>query len=189
MKKINTFLITIVSCFSLIYLLININTLTLSRVLILLSLIPVLFAIRILRKVLKLQINDSTEFIYIIFVIGAQLIGSIFGAYDSLKYYDKVVHFLSGILTSVIGLVILNNTKLNNRTVVTDILFVIMFTLSVACLWECFEYISDLILKGDAQHVLTTGINDTMQDMICAFIASIIFSIIYYIKYKRLVKN
>ena len=68
-------------------------------------------------------------------------------------------------------------------------MFVITFTLSVACLWECFEYVSDLILKGDAQHVLDTGINDTMQDMICALLACIIYNVIYFIKYKRLVNN
>lgn len=189
MKKINTFLITFVSCFSIIYLLININDLTLSRILILLSIIPVLFVIRIVRKVLKLQINDSTEFIYILFVIGAQLFGSGFELYHTLAYYDKIVHFLSGILSSVFALVLLNNTKIKNKSVVTDISIIIMFTLSVACLWECFEYISDLLLKGDSQHVLDTGINDTMQDMICAFTASITFSIIYFIKNKRLVKN
>lgn len=188
MKKFNTFLIIITICFSLIYLIINVNSLTLSQILVILSIIPVLLLVRIIRKIFKLKIDDNLELTYIIFVIFAQLIGSVLQVYSILDYYDKFVHFLSGTLTSIFAITILNNTKLKNRTIVIDIIFIFSFTLAIASLWEFFEFISDLIFKGNAQNV-ETGVTDTMLDMILAFISSIIFSIIYYFKANKLVNN
>lgn len=189
MKKINEFLITTVSIFSIIYFLSHFGVLTISEKLTSLSLIPVLFGVKIIRKFLKLKIDDGTELMYLLFVIGAQLVGSVFHAYDFIKYYDKFIHFLSGSLSSIFALTLLNNTKLKNRTVMTDIIFVITFTLAIAGLWEFFEFFSDLILKGDAQRVATSGVIDTMTDMISAFLSSIIFSSIYYYKAHKLVNN
>lgn len=53
-----------------------------------------------------------------------------------------------------------------------------------AVLWEIFEYISDYIFDGNAQRVLETGINDTMQDMIATLLGFIIFAIVYIGKKK-----
>ena len=55
----------------------------------------------------------------------------------------------------------------------------ISITLAIASLWECFEYCANILFGGDAQRVATTGVNDTMQDIIVAFIGSIIVSLIY----------
>lgn len=182
MKKINLWLILSISCFSILYLINNWSDLTLSQVLILLSVIPILFLIQIIRRTSNLKISDGMELIYILFVISAQLIGSIFQGYELLKYYDKIIHFLSGFLSSLFALTILNNTKLKNRTVITDIVFITTFTLAIAGLWEIFEFSSDALLNGDAQRVAISGVTDTMLDIISAFIASIIFNIIYYLK-------
>ena len=56
----------------------------------------------------------------------------------------------------------------------------IIFSLAVAALWEMFEYTCNILFGGDAQMVAKTGVNDTMQDMIVAFIGSMITSLIYY---------
>ena len=184
MKKINSFLIIITICISFIYLILNFNNLNLSQILIILSLVPVLFGVRIIIKTLKLEIKDGNEFIYILFVIAAQVVGSIFHVYDLVNSYDKFVHFLSGLLSSIFAVTILNNTNIKNRTTITDIIFIIMFALSIASLWEFFEFISDNLLNGDAQRVAISGVTDTMLDMIAAFTASIIFSITYSYKSK-----
>ena len=52
-------------------------------------------------------------------------------------------------------------------------------TLMVAGLWEIFEFTVDNLLGGDAQKVLTTGVTDTMKDIICALLGSILFSFCY----------
>ena len=49
----------------------------------------------------------------------------------------------------------------------------------IAGFWEYYEYICDQLFQKDAQNVLTTGVGDTMQDMIAATIGSILVIIMY----------
>lgn len=182
MKKINLIIIISTIVFSCLYLILNINILNLSQILVIISIIPILFLIRIIRKFFNIKIGDGTEFIYILFIIFAQLIGSVFKVYDLISNYDNIIHYSSGLLTSVFAINILNNTKLQNRTILTDIVFIIFSTLSVATFWEFFEFTSDKLLGGDAQRVLESGVTDTMTDMFCAFFGSLLFSLIYYFK-------
>ena len=62
-----------------------------------------------------------------------------------------------------------------------------------ASFWEFFEFISDNIFGKDAQNVLTTGVNDTMMDMILASLGSLTFVITYIFEEfnnkKLIVKN
>ena len=51
----------------------------------------------------------------------------------------------------------------------------------IASFWEFFKFLSDKVLKGDTQWVLLTGVDDTMTDMLIAFLSSVIFSVFYYI--------
>lgn len=182
MKKINFIIIISTIIFSCFYLIININNLNLSQILVILSLIPVLFLVRIVRKLFKIKIDDTTELIYILFIIFAQLIGSTFKVYDLIGNYDNIIHYSSGVLTSTFALTLLNNTKLENRTPLTDIVFILFSSLAVASLWEFFEFTADRLLGGDAQRVLESGVTDTMTDMICAFLGSILFCLIYRFK-------
>ena len=179
MKKTSNLLILSTSIFAFIYLLFNIEYLTLSKILVTLSVVPVLFIVKIIRKLFNFNVSDAVEFIFIIFVIFAQLFGSALGYMSEIKHFDKALHLASGILTSIFAICILDNFKLKNRTTLFDIIFIITFTLSVAVCWELFEYTSDLILKGDVQHVLTTGVDDTMQDTICALVGSLLFCLTY----------
>ena len=49
----------------------------------------------------------------------------------------------------------------------------------VAGIWEIFEFTCDKLFNKDAQHVLTTGVNDTMKDMIVAILGTSSMAIIY----------
>ena len=54
-----------------------------------------------------------------------------------------------------------------------------------AGLWETFEFVCNILFGGDAQRVVATGVNDTMLDMIVAFIGASLFSLGYYLKEKN----
>ena len=66
-----------------------------------------------------------------------------------------------------------------------------------AGLWETFEFTCDKIFDKDAQRVLLTGVNDTMKDMIVAYIGSLVFILFYSYEYmydkngiiKKFIKN
>ena len=87
------------------------------------------------------------------------------------------MHTLSGIATSILALIILQNDKKTKLSVFNRILYIISFSMLIAVMWESFEYLADIIFKIDAQKTRHTCVNDTMQDMLVALLGSIIFII------------
>ena len=60
--------------------------------------------------------------------------------------------------------------------------FGIVFVCFVALIWELCEFGADCLLNMDLQHNLDTGVVDTMEDMMAAFLGGIsclVVSIIY----------
>ena len=88
------------------------------EMLICLSIIPIMFLPYIIKRLFKIKINDSIIFMYLIFIFFAHFLGSIINLYNSIKYYDRIAHLISGILTSfgaLIILILLNITILKNN--------------------------------------------------------------------------
>ena len=135
----------------------------------------------IVNKIFKEKLNDGIIFVWLIFIFLAHYMGVTLELYNEWEGLDKVVHTFSGVLTAYVGVLFLPK-KVNN--VWFKILFIIAFSALCAFLWETFEYVCNILVGGDAQRVLETGVNDTMLDMIVAFIGSILFSIGYYIRKK-----
>jgi uncharacterized membrane protein YjdF len=143
------------------------------------SLLVVVFMPNILRKI-GLQVTPMMELLYLIFVFFAQIFGSIFDFYQLFYFYDKLVHFISGILTSFIGIYIVVKFKKNVHKNITFNCIMIIFTvMAIAGFWEFFEFISTSVFGGDPQKVITTGVGDTMGDMLSALFGSLFMSLIY----------
>ena len=138
-----------------------------------LKILSIFLSINVIKIVnIKYKINDEVNLVYIIFIILAHFIGVILNFYDKILYYDKFVHFLFGIVCSYI---VFNSLKEKNN--ILKILLVIIITMFFATMWEVYEYTTSIILKIDPQNNITTGVNDTMQDIIVAFIGTIIFNL------------
>lgn len=182
MKKINNIIIILSLVIELIYFIMN-PIITVDNILLLLSYIPVIFIPRIFNYIFKkskIKITDDIEFVYLIFLILAFLFGSIMGGYSKIYWYDSFTHLLSGVFTAFMAPIVLKwLNRYDKKDIVFNIIYIILVTLSVAVLWECTEFTIDKILGTDTQKVLTTGVNDTMKDMICALIGSILYSIYY----------
>ena len=148
--------------------------------------ISILFTINLLyiiQKIFKIKINSAINFIYISFIFIAHFLGVICELYNYIYWFDKFAHFISSIITSLVAIYIL--TKLNNKnSIFINILYIIAFTLMIASLWEIFEYLSSYYFNVDPQKVVLTGVNDTMGDIIVAFLGSILVSICYYFEIK-----
>lgn len=150
------------------------------EVLIRLSILFTAFLPTICRRWFHLHITPIVEIIYLIFLFFGHFLGSIVGLYNEIPLFDKFVHMFSGVLTACLALILLNNIgKYQEKSMIFNILFMVSFTLAVASFWEFFEYGADIFFKADAQHVSTTGVNDTMLDMIVAFLGSIIVCVVY----------
>ncbi|MDO4963738.1 MAG: hypothetical protein Q4E75_06575 [bacterium] len=178
-KKINL-LIILVSLFGSLYFVFTKDN---SFVLVLkdLSLVFTINLLYIISFIFKFKINDNIHFIYILFIFLAQFIGVTCEMYNYISWYDTFTHFLSGILTGVLALIVLNKLKIN-KNILFNILFIITFSVFIAVLWEMFEYVSSILFNVDPQKVLTTGVNDTMKDIIVAFLGSILVSMYYFFK-------
>lgn len=134
----------------------------------------------IIEKIFKTKISIVIKTTYIVFIFIAQFLGVTVELYNHISWFDKFTHWLSGIITALLSLSLLSKFKLyNKKNVLFNIIWMISITLAIASLWECFEYVANILFGGDAQRVATTGVNDTMQDIIVAFIGSIIVSLIY----------
>lgn len=151
-----------------------------SRILVTLSVYLTVWIPRVICHTLKIKLPESMEFVYLLFVFLAQFLGSVVNLYSSIYWFDSFTHFISGILTAVFALAILNwFQKYDTKSVAFNIFFMIAFSLMVASLWEMFEFTSDQLLGGDTQKVLETGVSDTMKDMIVALLGAILTCIYY----------
>ena len=148
------------------------------------SIIITINGLYIIQKLFKTKINDGLNFMYILFVFIAHFLGVIVDLYSKIYWYDKFIHFLSGILTAFVALYILVKNK-ENKNILFNILFIISLTMLVASCWEIFEYISSFYFNVDPQKVVLTGVTDTMGDIIVALLGSILVSICYYFEYKE----
>lgn len=180
MKKWNKLLISLLLLLNSGYLLKLILSGNESRILVTVSLYLTVWIPTVLRHLIKVKIPPHMEFVYLIFVFLAQFLGSVVNLYASIYWFDSFTHFVSGILTAVFAIAILFwFQKYDSQSILFNIFFMIAFSLMVASLWEFFEFTSDRLLGGDTQKVLTTGVTDTMKDMIVAFLGAILTSVYY----------
>ncbi|MCM1371104.1 MAG: DUF2238 domain-containing protein [Clostridium sp.] len=180
MKIINNIIILLAWLINIISLVLKITTEYEVNILVCIALSIIVILPKFLRK--WVRISDLLEFILLIFIFFAGEIGSVLKVYGIIYWYDSFTHFISGILTAFLGLVILNRFKKYDDKELWNVFFIIIFTLSIAATWEIFEFTSDNLLGGDAQRVIETGVADTMKDIICALIGSILFSVGYLFK-------
>ena len=179
MKKTNDILIILMIIVNTICMLLSICGKYNSNILVCLSLYLIIFLPRIVRK-FSSKVNDLIELIFLLFILFAQLLGSILHFYGIIYWYDSFMHYISGILTSFLAVIILILfNKYDDNDKVFNVIFILSITLMVASLCEIFEFTTDNLLDGDAQRVVATGVTDTMKDIICALLGSILFSFCY----------
>lgn len=173
MRKINKYLFIILSIIGVITsVIISKNTVIfLKNISILLTLsMPYIFT-----KITKIKLNQLSILMWFIFVFMSHYLGVTLLFYNKYIFYDKITHALSGIISSYIALEIIKYNKIKSKNII--FLFLISFTWMIAGMWETFEYICNILVGGDAQRVVKTGVNDTMQDMIVAFLTSLSFAL------------
>ncbi len=185
MKKLNNVLIFLCSLAAVCFCIKDLNTGSYDRLLGDITVPLVLLIPRIAGKIFKIKITSAMELVYVLFIILAQFVGSVVNLYNKVWWYDLFAHFLSGVLTSVLSLVVLNwfgVYKEKNKWF--NFLFIISFTLMIASIWEFMEFGTDTFLGMNVQHSIDTGVRDTMEDMLVAFLGSLIVSISYLVENK-----
>lgn len=129
--------------------------------------VPILF------KLFKWKPVSEILIINVIFCYFASLIGSCLGGYG-VPYFDKVVHFGFGFcgieIAYLMYMILKKSAKIDNRQEWHIFLvFINAVNLAIAALWEFYEYAMLVFFNNDAINHYTSGVHDSMTDMlVCA---------------------
>lgn len=119
-------------------------------------------------------IDNNLYIVSALFVMISSLLGSCYGFYD-INHYDDFLHLWSGLITVSIAFSIMtffhSDNDLKNINKYFIIIYVFMFSMGVASLWEISEFLIDRFLGMNMQ---VGGLVDTMIDMIDALVGAII---------------
>lgn len=129
-------------------------------------------------RLFRLERSNQMDFVIYFFTLIALLLGSVVDLYKVTWFYDKLMHCLSGTFVMILALPLYYKSRPgqspDRHDCVQAVLFCIFTSLSIAGIWEMCEYVLTPLVGRDLQRVLSTGINDTMQDMLVCTLGTVI---------------
>ena len=118
--------------------------------------------------------------IILLFIFAAMYVGNILNVYRFIYFYDKILHFISGIVIGHVVFNIIQNSVNITESKLFMCIFIISFGIGCAGLWEIYEFTTDTLFGFNSQN---SSLNDTMYDIICGTLGSILWLICYlYLK-------
>lgn len=136
-------------------------------------------------RLIKVKFSTPLVLAYELFLIVAMVLGidlnwysTMLVATDGDSYYDKIVHFASGVLVAVVGQELFALSTRHGSSPKPNRWFQVLFLLGCVALvtvgWECFEFLYDTLCGGHMQELVKSGVADTMWDMIASLVGGII---------------
>ena len=115
-----------------------------------------------------------------LFLFFSTILGTCYGFYGLINGYDDFLHVWSGFIAVAMAfnLLLITNKDDLNVSKLFVIIYLFMFSMGVASLWEICEFSIDNLLGMNTQ---AGGLNDTMVDMIDGLIGTVIM-ILFYLK-------
>jgi hypothetical protein len=132
---------------------------------------------------IKLDIVSSILYYAILFM--TLYLGSSIHFYDKFSWWDRLVHFLSGVAFVGFGIALTFKSPGTIRPGI--LLFSFTFSITLHVFWEVLEYVSDCMTHGNAQRwqkrhdsnnhvsenaIQPAGLVDTMNDLICCIVGA-----------------
>ncbi len=132
-------------------------------------------------KYLGFRASTLLVLAYEVFLVAAMVLGIDLDWYKFIlvtaendSYYDKIVHFLSGILVVMAGQEFFDLYQRQSKSRQNIRWFQVLFLMGALALvavgWECYEFLYDLFFDGNMQELVKSGVSDTMWDMIVSLI-------------------
>ena len=112
------------------------------------------------------------------FALLANAFGTVLNFYKYVPYYDKMLHFASGILLCEIGRVLfeglLKRMQLSSHRSLT-MLFAVLFAVAGAGVWEIYEFAADQLVPSVG---MQGGNTDTMTDIIAGTLGALVYGLL-----------
>ena len=148
-----------------------------------LSLIGIIILI-ILNKKYKHLFGNLLVNTLIIFIAISILGGTCFDFYR-FNHFDDVLHITSGFIGCMVARILFyfsqNETDIPRKRIFF-VIYMFMFSMGIASIWELIEFGLDRYLGFDCQ---AGGLTDTMFDILYCLIGSVIATIYYYFKIRK----
>ena len=142
------------------------------------------FLPRLVEKKYKIYIPLDFEFVIIFFVYACLFLGEVRGFYGRFWWLDIFLHTFSAIAFCFLGFIafflLFKAEKIKTHPAWIAI-FSFCFSLTVAVLWEIFEFTMDQVFETNMQK---SGLMDTMGDLISASVSSLLVAVAGYIYLK-----
>lgn len=149
-----------------------------------LALIGIAFIyVPIIMEKLFSRLSNFAYFEILGFIIISYQIGVCLHFYKYIFWFDLFVHGLSGIVFTRIGVFIYKS--IIKTCSLFSLFFSLCFSLTLALVWEIYEYLGFALFSIDSQDILVSGMKDTMGDVIICCICTIITLLFYAIKMHR----
>jgi len=132
-----------------------------------------------LNKFFKINTPSIIEAIYLMFLYGLLILGELRGFYSGSIWWSFIMTFTASLALGFIALNFIHVLHKTNRINTNPILAAILIfslTLSLATLWEVFEFTLDITIHSGLQK----GLIDTMQDILISILGAILISIAGY---------
>lgn len=126
-----------------------------------------------IEKTFKTELDGKMKVAYILFLFASQYLGSIVGLYGN-GWWDTFLHLLSGIFLAFLGFDFFSRLDDDIRTEIPKrflFVYIVVFSVAGAALWEMYEFTSDVVLNTTMQG---NGNDDTMVDIIAGSLGGIL---------------
>ena len=146
-----------------------------------------------LDRVFMLRADLLGNVLYFIIIVMSLYLGSELKFYDKFSWWDRVLHFLCGIMFVSFGIPLAVKMNISARIGVLFFCFTLSSTLHI--LWEVAEYIVDMIAHTDHQRwqkhspannhlspkaVQPAGLVDTMNDIIICMLSTVAACVVWW---------
>jgi hypothetical protein len=152
-----------------------------------------------LEKKARINIPDFMEIIFVVMCICHFILGEIGSFYIRFKWWDSMLHTLSGSMIAILAYSLVGSLNLeDNRMTIVPLfvsIFAVCFSITIGVLWEIVEFSADHFFGTNMQRyansntlepfVGRTALKDTMKDLILDFLGAIFISVIGFIDMKR----
>lgn len=135
------------------------------------------FALSLTYRLLHFKRSSGLDLLIMGFVTLAYPLGSCLDLYRRIPGFDKFAHGLSGVFVTILCIILFIVLKPDHKLTAADIPLAIVFSsfgsMAVAGMWEAGEYIVSQIVRLDLQRVVSTGVADSMNDILICMVGTL----------------